>query len=67
MAREVTDLPEPDSPTIPRVRPGSRSKSMPRTACTTPFSVVEADVQVADGQDGVAGGVQPCHAQALHG
>ncbi|MDQ0799271.1 hypothetical protein QF050_000910 [Arthrobacter sp. SLBN-112] len=28
---------------------------------------IEADVQVTDGQDGVTGGVQPCHLQALHG
>ena len=38
MAMEVTDLPEPDSPTMPRVLPGYRSKFMPRTACTVPAS-----------------------------
>ncbi|MNI89200.1 hypothetical protein D3C73_1465730 [compost metagenome] len=38
MAMDVTDLPEPDSPTMPSVFPGMRSKSTPRTAWTTPFS-----------------------------
>ncbi len=37
-ARAVADLPEPDSPTMPRVRPGRRSKSTPRTASTGPCS-----------------------------
>src|SRR5215218_14835 len=39
MARLVTLLPEPDSPTIPRVWPGSREKLTPSTALTTPSSV----------------------------
>ncbi len=34
----VADLPEPDSPTMPRVRPGNRSKLTPRTASTGPAS-----------------------------
>src|SRR5699024_12442686 len=38
IAMEVTDLPEPDSPTMPSVRPGKRSKSTPRTAWTRPAS-----------------------------
>ena len=38
--RAVTDLPDPDSPTMPRVRPPHRSKFTPRTACTTPASVL---------------------------
>ncbi|CAM5483750.1 hypothetical protein SANTM175S_08458 [Streptomyces antimycoticus] len=37
--RLVTDLPEPDSPTMPSVRPRSRSKERPSTALTTPSSV----------------------------
>ena len=37
----VTDLPEPDSPTIPRVRPPQRSKFTSRTAWTTPASVLK--------------------------
>ena len=37
-ASEVTDLPDPDSPTMPSVRPGCRSKSTPRTASTRPSS-----------------------------
>ena len=32
----VVDLPEPDSPTMPRVRPCSRVKLMPSTARTSP-------------------------------
>ena len=35
MARLVTLLPEPDSPTRPRAPPASRSKLTPLTACTT--------------------------------
>ncbi len=38
IASDVTDLPEPDSPTMPSVRPGSRSKLTPRTASTVPAS-----------------------------
>ena len=35
----VTDLPEPDSPTMPRTFPLSRLKDIPFTARTTPASV----------------------------
>src|SRR3954454_13886387 len=38
-AIEVTDLPEPDSPTMPNTSPGRSEKLTPRTACTTPSSV----------------------------
>ena len=37
MARPVVVLPQPDSPTMPRVSPLSRSKLTPETACTTCF------------------------------
>src|SRR5258707_15308863 len=37
--RFATDLPEPDSPTIPSVSPRLSSKLMPSTAFTTPSSV----------------------------
>ena len=37
----VTDLPEPDSPTMPSVRPRHRSKLTPRTARHTPASVAK--------------------------
>ncbi len=37
--RFATDLPEPDSPTIPSVSPRLSSKPMPSTAFTTPSSV----------------------------
>ena len=35
----VTDLPQPDSPTIPSVRPSSTEKETPSTACTAPSPV----------------------------
>src|SRR5919198_113845 len=38
--RQVTLLPEPDSPTIPRVWPRSREKLTPSTALTMPSSVL---------------------------
>src|SRR5437867_4372777 len=39
MDRLVTLLPEPDSPTMPRVFPRSITKDTPSTALTTPSSV----------------------------
>ena len=39
MERAVTLLPQPDSPTTPRVSPPRISKSTPSTALTTPSSV----------------------------
>jgi hypothetical protein len=36
-SRAVVDLPQPDSPTMPRVSPSMTSKSMPSTARTTFF------------------------------
>ena len=39
MDNEVTLLPLPDSPTIPRVDPSFNSKSTPSTERTTPLSV----------------------------
>ena len=37
----VTDFPQPDSPTIPRVSPFLRSKEIPSTALTVPQRVVK--------------------------
>ena len=37
----VTDLPDPDSPTIATTSPGATSKQTPSTACTTPSSVAK--------------------------
>ena len=37
---EVTDLPEPDSPTMPSVAPGSTANDSPLTAATVPSSVL---------------------------
>src|SRR5664280_2479432 len=39
IASAVTLLPDPDSPTIPRVRPGATANEIPSTARTTPSSV----------------------------
>src|ERR1700682_527764 len=39
MLSAVTDLPQPDSPTTPRVSPFSMYRSTPSTARTTPSSV----------------------------
>src|SRR5438067_9963848 len=41
MLRAVTDLPHPDSPTMPSVSPGRSSKLMPSTALTMPSFVVK--------------------------
>jgi hypothetical protein len=37
--RKVTDLPDPDSPTMPSVSPGWRENETPSTALTRPSSV----------------------------
>ena len=37
----VTDLPEPDSPTIETISPGSTENETPSTACTIPSSVAK--------------------------
>jgi hypothetical protein len=39
--REVTDLPQPDSPTIPSTDPSSTSNETPSTACTSPSRVLK--------------------------
>ena len=39
MAWVQTDLPDPDSPTMPTVSPAATSKDTPRTAWTSPSSV----------------------------
>src|SRR3954462_11383659 len=41
IAEDETDLPEPDSPTIPRVLPDDSAKSRPSTALTIPSAVVK--------------------------
>ncbi len=52
----VTDLPEPDSPTIAEHLAAATSKLIPSTALTTPASVLERRVQVAHGQQHLAVG-----------
>ena len=44
----VTVLPQPDSPTTPRVSPRSMVRSTPSTARTMPSSVSEMRLQPAD-------------------
>ena len=46
IARRVTLLPEPDSPTRPSTSPGATSRSTPSTARTAPRARGEGDVQV---------------------
>src|SRR4051794_25902702 len=45
MAALETDLPDPDSPTMPSVLPLARSKSRPSTALTTPSAVVKCTLR----------------------
>ena len=45
IARELTDLPDPDSPTTATTSPGATSKLMPRTAWTVPASVLKSTVR----------------------
>ena len=49
-----TLLPEPDSPTIPSVRPGSTASETPSTACTSAVLGVERDAQVLDARAAAA-------------
>src|SRR5215207_8796888 len=44
-ANDVTLLPEPDSPTMPSVRPRSTLNDEPETACTMPSSVSKRTVR----------------------
>ena len=48
MARLLTLLPEPDSPTRPTISPARIVRSMPLTAWTGPASGPEADLEAAD-------------------
>ena len=41
MEYAVTDFPEPDSPTIPKIFPGDKLKETPFTACTSPLGVLK--------------------------
>ena len=46
--RESTDLPEPDSPTMPSVLPRSSENDTPSTARTSPRSRLEVRLDVVD-------------------
>ena len=45
MDKAVTVLPQPDSPTSPRVSPGARSKLTPATALTWPRATAKWTVR----------------------
>ena len=51
-ARLVTDLPEPDSPTMTKVSPRSMAKERSSTAVTGPSSVWECHREVLDLEQG---------------
>src|SRR5215475_8540386 len=55
-ARLATLLPEPDSPTMPRVRPGSTVNETPLTARTVPSSVWKRTVRSRTSRYGVGSG-----------
>ena len=54
MVRFVTLLPHPDSPTMPRVLPGSTANETPSTARPRAVVGVELDAQVLDLEEGAA-------------
>ena len=67
--RQVTLLPEPDSPTIATVWPRSTEKLTPFTACTVACSVANRtfrSVTVRVGVTGPPGEVVPGHPAVLH-
>src|ERR1051326_7858379 len=51
----VTDLPQPDSPTMPSVRPASTLKLTPSTACTTPSRVKKCARRSVTSSSGMSG------------
>src|SRR3954471_8029958 len=59
MASDVTDLPEPDSPTMPSTSPGCRPKETPRTARTTPSSLGKSTVRFSTSRIGCISGPDP--------
>src|SRR5680860_1373523 len=59
MACAVTDLPEPDSPRMARVSPGSRSKLTPLTALATPSRVRNSTCRFSTSRTGVLGSSLP--------
>src|SRR5215471_11208772 len=57
MDRQVTVLPEPDSPTSPRVSPGMTLKLTPFTALTTPARVKKCVRRSRTSKSGLPGGL----------
>ena len=53
----VTDLPEPDSPTIETISPGETENETPSTACTTPSSVANETLSSETSSSGDASAV----------
>ena len=49
MARSTVDLPDPDSPTMPKVSPGATSNEMSLHGMDVPSAAVERHAQVLDG------------------
>ena len=58
IVRQVTLLPDPDSPTMPSVWPFSTSKLTPSTALTTPSSVRKYVLEVVYLEKGHSGAVR---------
>ena len=57
MDMAVTVLPQPDSPTRPRVSPGARSKLTPATARTRPRAAAKLTVRSRTSSNGAASGM----------
>ena len=57
MDKAVTVLPQPDSPTSPRVSPGARSKLTPATALTWPRAAAKFTVRSRTSSNGEASGL----------
>ena len=55
MVSALTLLPDPDSPTTPRVLPGSTENDRPRTACTIPSDVGNETVRLSTASSGICG------------
>ena len=64
MASAVSDLPQPDSPTMHRVSPRSTWKETPCTACSVPAGTGRADAQVLHRQHAFPHGRLNCGSPA---
>ena len=57
MEKPVMDLPQPDSPTMPRISPGLTENETPSTAFTTPPRVKKWVLRLATSSVGWAGAI----------